>query len=147
VAQINPGPTYQFRLLDHKLFGLTTHWTGQGSEPCLIHTGRCWHCSSRCPYQWNAWTTAAHLLSKKIFLLNITKACAQYCPAFQSGAPSLQDRKITLYRRGSRKMSPLVANVEPAQWDFPLPEAPDIIEVVAALYGVDPTLLRKRGEA
>jgi hypothetical protein len=144
-VRINPGSGKKLRILGDMVYGVNTHWTRHESQFCTLHTGACIWCSERAPIKWNGYIMVAMPTTRTHHVLHVTKACYQYCERMHQGQPPLTDLEINVYRRGTRYNSPLCAAFSEHPWAWPLPQVPDIRDVLERVFGLPPHCLTKGG--
>jgi hypothetical protein len=145
VAKVVPGPVRKFVGLDQVVLGFLVHWVKPRSEVCTLHMGACNWCAEGRAARWDGYITVAELPTWRIMGLHYPKSCYRCAYTVKANKGQLRGMSLTQYRRGTSNGSPLVANAEPATWDRPLPQPPDIRMWLSRLFNCSPAVFGVEG--
>lgn len=118
--------------LNPAIFGALTHWHDGRTHACCRNYAACPLCHEGVKVRWYGYLPVVEPTSGKLALLELTPESISQSPTLQGPGFSLRGAKVSVWRRGKTKRSPVV--VEILVVDKAPPKLPAPIETAAALY-------------
>lgn len=109
-------------------------WARERTTLCLAPDS-CVCLSEVVPNKWHGYLGAARWSDGQRVIVSITDRTARSIADVVGSTLSLRGVCLILKRKSGHKCSPVVAELNPKRWSYPLPPQFDVLPSLAALYG------------
>jgi hypothetical protein len=136
VVKVQPGKTYDFRVLSERIEGVFVHYDGDRTEPCTSDNGECWFPHDVAEPRWQGWLYVWNRLEKKAQLVCLTPGAFEDIEKVATSAATLRGARLQVWRRGKGIRCPLAAELtlSPDLCDSQLPPALDVRALLKLMW-------------